>query len=181
MAERVVDAVKGVVAVNLRYTSLLLNLTKEYVKAFEGAVRDGVSAPTAPADPVAPAAPATTAGEQAGQPVSRRTPILLAGELGEEASGAFALANTSDKELNVNLVVQGQFDATDVQINPSSLVLAPGANATIRLKLALTSALEEGRDYFGAVLAPGLSTQAIEFVVRRLPASAPAGTKTASD
>jgi hypothetical protein len=181
MAERLVDAVKGVVAVNLRYTSLLLNLTKEYVKAFEGAVREGVSAQTGPAAPVAPAAPAAAAGEPAGQPASRRTPILLAGELGDEASGAFALANTSDKELNVNLVMQGEFDAAEVQINPSSLVLAPGANATIRLKLALTSALEEGRDYFGAVLAPGLSTQAIEFVVRRLPASAPAGKKAARD
>jgi len=177
MAERLVDAVKGVVAVNLRYTSLLLNLTKEYVKAFEGAVREGVSSQTEPAASVAPAAPAATEG----QPASRRTPILLAGELGEEASGAFALANTSDKELNVNLVVQGEFDAAEVRINPSALVLAPGANATIRLKLTLTSALEEGRDYFGAVLAPGLSTQAIEFVVRRLPASAPAGKKAASD
>jgi hypothetical protein len=175
MAERLVDAVKGVVAVNLRYTSLLLNLTKEYVKAFEGAVREGVSSQTEPA------APAAAAGEPAGQPASRRTPILLAGELGEEASGAFALANTSDKELNVNLVVQGEFDDAEVRINPSALVLAPGANATIRLKLTLTSALEESRDYFGAVLAPGLSTQAIEFVVRRLPASAPAGKKATSD
>ena len=178
MAERLVDAVKGVVAVNLRYTSLLLNLTKEYVKAFEGAVREGVSSQT---EPAAPAAPAATEGQPAGQPASRRTPILLAAELGEEASGAFALANTSDKELNVNLVVQGEFDAAEVRIKPSALVLAPGANATIRLKLTLTSALEEGRDYFGAVLAPGLSTQAIEFVVRRLPASAPAGKKAASD
>ncbi len=163
MTDRLVNAVKGVVAVNLRYTSLLLNLTKDYVKAFEGAVRDGSAAAPEPAEAgAAPAAPE-------GQPASRRTPILLAGELGEEASGAFALSNSSDRELTVNLVVQGQFDASDMQILPSTLSLLPGGNATIRLKLKVTSALEEGRDYFGAVLAPGLSTQAIEFVVRRLP------------
>ena len=167
MTDRLVNAVKGVVAVNLRYTSLLLNLTKDYVKAFEGAVRDGT--PAAPESPEAGAAPATPATAPEGQPASRRTPILLAGELGEEASGAFALTNSSDRELNVNLVVQGQFDASDMQIVPAALSLPPGGNATIRLKLKVTSALEEGHDYFGAVLAPGLSTQAIEFVVRRLP------------
>jgi hypothetical protein len=133
------------------------------VKAFEGAVREGTAA--APVPPEADAAPAAPDG----QPASRRMPILLAGELGEEASGAFALANSSDRELSVNLVVQGQFDASDVQIVPSTLSLPPGGNATIRLKLKVTSALEEGQDYFGAVLAPGLSSQAIEFVVRRLP------------
>jgi hypothetical protein len=168
MTDRLVNAVKGVVAVNLRYTSLLLNLTKDYVKAFEGAVRDGTAAP--PESPDAGTAPATPATAPEGQPAAaRRTPILLAGELGEEASGAFALTNSSDRELNVNLVVQGQFDASDMQIVPAALSLPPGGNATIRLKLKVTSALEEGRDYFGAVLAPGLSSQAIEFVVRRLP------------
>ena len=175
MAERLADAVKRVVAINLRYTSLLLNLTKEYVKAFEGAVRDGMSTRSDAAGSTPPAAQAAPEGA----PASRRTPILLAGEIGEEVTGAFALANSSDKELTVNLLVQGQLDPGDVQLNPSALTLAPGTNATIRLKVKLTSALDEGRDYLGAVFAPGLSTQAIEFVLRRLPASSPA-TKPAS-
>jgi hypothetical protein len=41
--------------------------------------------------------------------------------------------------------------------------------------------LEEGRDYAGAVLAPGLSTQVVEFVVRRLAASAEKTSPRSSD
>jgi hypothetical protein len=156
--ERVIETVKNVVAVNLRYTSLLLNLAKEYIKAFEGAVREGVASPD------------TTDTADGGRP-PRRPPILLVGELGQEATGAFALNNTSDKELNVALVVQGELDPAQVGIAPAAVKLAPGTSTIVRLKVRLSDALEEGRDYVGAVGAPGLSAQFVEFVVRRLPAS----------
>jgi hypothetical protein len=161
MRERFVDTVKSVVAVNLRYTSLLLGLSREYLKSFEGAVRDGIAGEPngAGATPAPSAAPA------------RRAPILLAGLLNEEVSGAFGLNNTSNRELNVALVVQGELDPKRMTIDPSTLLLVPGASEIVRLKLTIGPDLDEGRDYAGAVLAPGLSSQAVDFVVRRLSAA----------
>jgi hypothetical protein len=158
----VTGTVKKVVAVNLRYTSLALNLAKEYIKAFEGAVREGVAS----------ADEAAATGEGGTQKPARRPPLLLVGELDQEATGAFALNNTSDRDLNVALIAQGELDPAQVQITPASVKLAPGTSTIIRLKVKLGDALEEGRDYLGAVLAPGLSAQVVEFVVRRLPTTA---------
>ena len=160
--DRVTGTVKNVVAVNLRYASLALNLAKEYIKAFESAVREGVSSTDE----------AASAGEGGTQKPTMRSPILLVGELDQEATGAFALNNTSDKDLNVALIVQGELDPAQVQITPASIKLAPRTSVIVRLQVKLNDALEEGRDYVGAVLVPGLSTQVVEFVVRRLAASA---------
>lgn len=167
----VTGTVKKVVAVNLRYTSLALNLAKEYIKAFEGAVREGVAS----------AGEAAATGEGGTQKSARRPPLLLVGELDQEATGAFALNNTSDRDLNVALIVQGELDPAQVQITPASVKLPPGTNTIVRLKVKLGDALEEGRDYAGAVLAPGMSTQVVEFVVRRLAASVEKTSPRSSD
>ena len=162
MDRRVTGTVKNVAAVQLHFASKALNLAKEYVKAFESAVRAGISSVDE----------AASTGEGGTQSAATRPQILLVGELDQEATGAFALNNTSDRDLNVALVVQGELEPAQVQIIPASVMLLPGTNTIIRLKVKLGSALEEGRDYVGAVLAPGLSTQAVGFVVRRLAASA---------
>ena len=155
--ERVVETVKNVVAVNLRYTSLLLGLAKDYIKSFESAVREGVAAKGA------------ASGDEDTAPVPpRRPPILLVGGVGQEATGAFALNNSSDKQLNISLIVQGELDSAQVELVPSSVRLEPGASTIVRLKVRLGEAFQEERDYVGAVTAPGLSVQVVEFIVRRL-------------
>lgn len=151
--DRLIGTVKNAVAVNLRYTSLLLGLGKDYLKSFEAAVRDGIAGENG-------------AAEKSAAP--RRAPILLAGRLDEAVSGAFTLNNPSDRELNVTLVAQGEIDAKLLTIEPREPMLAPGTAATIRLKVVIVDAFEEGRDYAGTVTAPGLSTQGVDFVVRRL-------------
>jgi hypothetical protein len=168
MKDKILDVLKGAVEVNLRYSSIALNLSKEYIKEFDRAVRDGAAAkPDAKPEPAA---------EQQSTPPTpapaRRQPILLVGELDEEATGAFVLNNSSASDLNVNLMVQGELDPGQVQLVPASFVLPAGSNAVVRVKVMLSATLEEGRDYSGAVFAPGLSAQAIEFVVRRLPGAA---------
>jgi hypothetical protein len=167
----VTGTVKKVVAVNLRYTSLALNLAKEYIKAVESAVRAGVAS----------ADEAAATGEAATPSATKRQPILLVGELGQEATGAFALNNTSDRDINVALIVQGELEPAQVQIIPALVKLPPGTNTIVRLKVKLGDALEEGRDYVGAVLAPGLSTEVVGVVVRRLAASAEKTSPSGSD
>jgi hypothetical protein len=157
MKDRLIDAIKGAVELNLRYSSVVLNLSKDYIRDFEQLVRKGVQRGDAPSDGVdKPAA-------------VRRAPILLVGERGEIATGAFVLNNTANAELNVSLVVQGELEPGQVEVVPATLVLPPSGNAYVRLKVPLSDAMSEDRDYVGAVVAPGLSAQAIEFVVRRLP------------
>jgi hypothetical protein len=165
MKDKILDVLKGAVEVNLRYSSIALNLSKEYIKEFDRAVRDGAAAkPDAKPEPAA--------AQQSTPAPARRQPILLVGELDEEATGAFVLNNSSASDLNVNLMVQGELDPGQVQLVPASFVLPAGSNAVVRVKVMLSATLEEGRDYSGAVFAPGLSAQAIEFVVRRLPGAA---------
>ncbi|HEY4263988.1 MAG TPA: hypothetical protein VGM72_01615 [Micropepsaceae bacterium] len=160
MKDRLLDVLKGAVEVNLRYSSIALNLSKEYIKEFDRTLRDGAAVKPEPnSEPAPETRPAS----------ARRQPILLVGQLDEEAGGAFVLNNTSESELNVSLTVQGELDPDQVHLVPAAFVLAAGASAFVRLKITLTGALEENRDYSGAVFAPGLSAQAIAFVVRRLP------------
>ncbi len=157
MKDQILDVIKGAVGVNLRYSSVLLNITKDYIKDVERVItQSGRPATTAPADETR-AAP------------TRRPPILLVGQANEVASGAFILNNTSASGFDVNLAIEGDPEVKQVNVTPTSLSIAPNASAVVRLKIKLTEKLAENRDYFGKVLAPGVSSQAIEFVVRRLP------------
>src|SRR5215472_3101631 len=110
MKDRLLDVLKGALELNLRYSSVVLNLSKEYLKEFDRVVRNGSSArPVPTAAESKPAAP-------------RRSPLLLVGELNEEATSAFALNNTADTDLKINLVAQGELDAAQVKLYPESLV-----------------------------------------------------------
>jgi hypothetical protein len=157
MKEQILDVIKGAVGVNLRYSSVLLNITKDYIKDVERVItQSSRQATTAPAD-------------QTSAPPTRRPPILLVGQANEEASGAFVLNNTASTGLDVSLAVEGDAEVREVNVTPTLLSIAPNASAVVRLKIKLTEKLVENRDYFGKVLAPGVSNQTIEFVVRRLP------------
>ncbi|HEX6377062.1 MAG TPA: hypothetical protein VFZ91_15230 [Allosphingosinicella sp.] len=162
LRERVLDVLKSATEVNLRYSAITLKLAREYIKEFDGVVRDGVARKAEPVEPEAAAPPA------------QRPPILLVGRAGAEATGAFMLSNGADADLPVSLLVQGELGPVRAELEPASLVIAPGGNAIVQLRVAIVEAMEPGRDYAGAVVAPGLSAQAVEFVARRLPDEAPA-------
>jgi len=160
MMNRLRSIVTDTVELNLRSAATLLDLSKGYVKALDGIIRG-----SGRTDDDAPA-------RAAGQP---RAPLLLAGEAGETASGAFVLNNPSANNLSLTFAVQGELSGDDVRIVPPSLTLNAGEEAVIRIAVALTAKLDEGRDYRGMVAVPGLANHILDFIVRRLPATAQAG------
>ena len=148
---RLVGVAKGAVDLNLRYSAAVVDLATRYLGDLGDVVRqrwqDG---------PVA-----------SGRP--RRAPILLVGQLGERPSGAFAVSNSGDREVSVQLSVMSQAPTEDVSVEPSTLTLAPGAGAFVQVSAAITEQLDENRDYALTVLAPGIAGDGVDFVVRRLP------------
>lgn len=151
---RLTDLVKGAVELNLRYTSTLLHLSKDYLKD-AGQVLSQEPAANAPA-------PSSDA------PASARAPLLIAGRSGDLANAAFAINNPADKEMSVHLIVQGELGDDRVRLDPARFTLAAGAGAIVRVLVPIDDKLEVGRDHSGQVVAPGLSSQGIPFIVRRL-------------
>ncbi len=154
---RMTELLKGAVELNLRYTSTLLHLSKDYLKdANVVLTRD----PPAPA-PTSPDGPATP-----------RPPLLIVGRSGEVANGAFAINNPGEREMQVHLVVQGEVDERHVRVEPSRFTLKAGEGAIVRILATIDEKLPAEQDLPGAVVAPGLSNQSVPFIVRRL-ANAP--------
>ena len=152
---RVTDLLKGAVELNLRYTSTLLHLSKDYLKD----ANDVLTRPPA-------ATPAATEGGDA--PSAGRPPLLIVGRAGETGNGAFAINNPGDREMNVHLVVQGELDERVVRVDPARLVLKPGESAIVRILATIDEKLAADRDHVGSVVAPGLTSQGVPFIVRRL-------------
>jgi hypothetical protein len=163
MKDRLLDVAKGAVELNLRYMATVVSLATGYVSEFGEMLRDSNQGGTGGAT--------DAHGGAAPTPQPRRPPILLVGQLHDEPTGAFALNNTSERDLSINLIVQGDLDPGLTELTPTSLRLAPGASAFVRLKVRITEAVAVNHDHFVSVLAPGLSAPAVEFVVRRLPDS----------
>ena len=161
MLEKIIGVVKNTMGLNLQFSSTLLHLSKDYLKDFNSilAQTQTPSSPR-PENPTPPEPP-------------KPAPLLLAGRLNETASAAFALNNGSGKEMVINLLVQGELDGKHVWAEPKTLTLKSGENAVVGIKAKIDQSLEANRDYSGTVVAPGLSNQSIEFVVRRLPGEAP--------
>jgi hypothetical protein len=169
---RLSDIVKGTVELNLRSVSTLLTLSKDYVKALDGIVRTSAAAPAdAPAAEAAAVQPQPVAEPTAAAPEARRPPLLLAGEPGEQVSGAFIINNPSADDLNLAFAVQGQIAPKDVAIIPSSVGLKAGEETVVRVKIKLTSAFEPNRQYVGMVVIPGMARPVLDFVVLCLPAA----------
>lgn len=150
---RVTDLLKGAVELNLRYTSTLLHLSKDYLKdANVVLTRD-------------PPAPAPTTPDA---PVAQRPPLLVVGRSGEVANGAFAINNPGEREMQVHLVVQGEVDERHVRVEPSRFTLKAGEGVIVRILATIDEKLPAEQDLPGAVVAPGLSNQSVPFIVRRL-------------
>lgn len=154
MASRISSILADAVQLQINSVSALLDLSKGYVKAVGGIISNsGMTDGSAPASPA----------EQ------QRAPLLLAGEAGETAGGAFIINNPSANSLSLTFAVQGELSGDDVNVVPASLTLGAGEEAVIRIAVKLTAALVENRDYRGLVAVPGLSSQILAFAVRRLP------------
>jgi len=155
---RAVELLKGAVELNLRYTSTLLHLSKDYLKDANVVLSRGGQ----------PAAPA----EDGAAPPAPRAPLLIAGRAGETGNGAFAINNPTDREMNVHLVVQGELGERVVSIDPARLALKPGEGAIVRILASIDDTLAVDHDHVGSVAAPGLTSQGVPFIVRRLPDAA---------
>lgn len=154
---RVTELLKGAVELNLRYTSTLLHLSKDYLKDANVVLTRGPEPAPAPNDDGGDTAPAP------------RAPLLIVGRAEETGNGAFAINNPSEREMNVHLVVQGELDERVVSVDPARLVLKPGESAIVRILARFDDKLPVDHDHVGSVVAPGLTNQGVPFIVRRLP------------
>jgi hypothetical protein len=153
MKNRLLSIAKDVIDLNLRTSTAVLHMAKDYVRAVDGVIRHGWEE--------------TPSRESRPAPAPRPS-ILLVGRAGEELSATFALNNSSTAVLTAVPVVQAEGEAGKVRLEPASITMQPGEEAFVRLIVRLTASFEENRTYSGAVVVPALSTQAIPFVIRRL-------------
>ena len=143
------ETIRSASAVNLKYSAELLNLGREYVRAFTSAVSEG---------------------QEAREPEARRPPLLLAGKAGETANAAFAIGNRGNVKGTVTLVVSGDFSDTKVTVDPERLSLEDGSGEVIvRVLAKIGRKTEAGKDYTGTVLIPEMDHRLTDFVVRKLP------------
>lgn len=157
---KVVDLLKGALELNLKYTSTLLHLSKDYLKDASDVVRRDPA--PAPAPDPAPA---------------QRPPLLIVARSGEVGNAAFPINNPSAKEMSVHLVVQGDLGDDRVTLDPARFALKPGEQIIVRILVPFDDKLPENHDHVGQVVAPGLSAQGVPFIVRRLPSPAVAPTE----
>jgi hypothetical protein len=156
---RVSDLLKGALELNLRYTSTLLNLSKEYLRDANVVLTNGTQ-------------PASSERAEAATATVARAPLLIVGRAGETGNAAFAINNPRDHAMNVHLMVQGELGEGVVSVDPAQITLRPRASAIVRILAHIDEQLPVDRDHVGSVVAPGLSTQGVPFIVRRLPDSA---------
>lgn len=152
--QRLSDIIKHTTEVNLRYSANLLNLSKDYLKAFGQAVveseqdqdqGDGVKA------------------------TPRPTQLLVAGTQGEVVKSAFAINNTSALAGTATLKVMGDFGDSEVSVEPDTLTLKTGESAIVRIVARIGAQTPVEAQQPGAVIVNELGISVAEFVVCRLP------------
>lgn len=168
---RVVKLLKEAVDLNLRYGSSLLQLSKGYVLDAAEVLGVGGVAPAAPA----PAASSAAAPAPAAVRAAPRAPLLVAGRSGDLANAAFAINNPGSQPIQGQLLVQGELGADRVQLDPARFSLQPGQGLIVRIVVPIDDHLQAEHDHLGAVVVPGLSAEAVPFIVRRLVAADPDG------
>ena len=153
------DIIKGATEVNLRFSADLLNLSKDYVKAFSEAVTSEIARDVAAEDDSAPEK----------QPRPAQPLLIVAGRKGETANAAFAVNNTSQMSGSVTLGLNGDFADSEVTVEPDRLSLKNGEGASIRIRAKIGGKTSVEQDYRGTVVINELGIQLAEFIVRRLP------------
>lgn len=153
MADRKLsDTIRSASAVNLKFSAELLNLGREYVRAFSSALTEGF--------------PETREGREE----ARRAPLLLAGAEGETANAAFTINNPGTLKGTVTLAVTGDFADSKVTVTPERLALDEQTGETVvRILAKIGKKAEVCKDYTGTVLFPEMDYRLTDFVVRKLP------------
>jgi len=150
MADRKLsDAVRNASAVNLKYSADLLNLAREYVRAFTAALT----------------APEPDGGAQ-GTPA--RPPLLLAGRAGETANAAFAIGSSGKLTGTVTLQVTGAFEDSQVSVEPDRISFADDGEKIVRILAKVGKKMPADTDFIGAVIIPELDHRVTQFVLRKL-------------
>ena len=150
MADRKLSqTIRNASAVNLKFSADLLNLGRDYVRAFSAAVTNPEPAP---------------------KPEPGRAPLLLAGRTGETANAAFAISNSGKISGTVTLQLTGDFADTRISVDPERISFDDdSSDRVVRIIAVLGSKTEVGRDYTGTVLIPELDHRITHFVLRKLP------------
>lgn len=151
MAEKKLsDTIRNTSAVNLKFSAELLNLGREYVRAFSSALTDGQPEPE--------------------QKEERRPPLLIAGKAGETANAAFAITNPGTMKGTVTLAVSGDFSDTKVTVDPERLSFDGGEDEiVVRVLAKIGRKTAMGQDYTGTVMFPEMDFRVTDFVIRKLP------------
>lgn len=150
MADRKLsNVVRNASAVNLKYSADLLNLARDYVRAFTAAVT-------------------TPNAETGAKGSASRPPLLLAGRSGETANAAFAISSSGKLTGTVTLQVTGSFEDSQVRVEPDRISFADNGEKVVRILAKVGKKMPADTDFTGAVVIPEMDHRITQFVLRKL-------------
>lgn len=152
MADRKLsNTIRSASAVNLKFSADLLNLGRDYIRAFSAALTT--------TEPDAPSRSDTT-----------RTPLLLAGRNGDTANAAFAISNSGKLRGTFTLQLTGDFADTRIIVDPERISFDDEkSDRIVRLLAEIGPQTEIDKDYVGTVIIPELDHRITNIVLRKLP------------
>lgn len=143
------STIRNASAVNLKFSADLLNLGRDYVRAFSAAL---------------------TTVEPQSKPELSRAPLLLAGRTGDTANAAFAISNSGKINGTVTLQLTGAFADTQISVDPERISFDDDkSDRVVRILAVIGPDTEVGRDYAGTVMIPELDHRITNIVLRKLP------------
>lgn len=143
------NTIRSASAVNLKYSAELLNLARDYVRAFGTAI----------------AAPEP---DEESKATPSRAPLLLAGRAGETANAAFALSSSGKLSGTVTLQVTGSFEDSVVTVEPERLSFTEDGEKIVRILAKIGKKMPAENDFIGSVIIPELDHRITNFVLRKL-------------
>ena len=161
------------VELNLQYYRVVGKATVEYWRSLLSfatdqtplkSMFDRAAAATQPTTANVRPAPAASASAAA---------AVLEAAAGEEAEGGFVVANRLSRHVTASFRIStftdanGRVAAADVRVEPSTVSLAPGAQAIVQVKARIGDQLEIGTPYRGSISVPDLADAPIAVIVRR--------------
>jgi hypothetical protein len=138
---------RAFLALHMRYQAALARATLEYLQGLFTLLRRPVRAAT--------------------------QPIVLEGASGEQAVGAFAVANhlprpvTATFDLSPFRDERGRPARVALEVHPPRVSLGAAQQAVVRIAAAITDDLAASTSYSGFVSVPGIADHPIPIIVRR--------------
>lgn len=173
LRELVNDAFK----LNIEYYGALIDVTRNYLKALRGLANDASRDQRSPVTPQQPPA------EPAGRPAAIAAPVpplVLAVEPGKVAEAAFAVTNSTSKDVGADIEISAELRDAGVTAEPAGMMMAPGQQVVFKLVGRSGNRDASGSDIHGTVTVPGLGDKAIPVVLRHLPGRAATQAKPAT-